>query len=161
MGCKDAVLPKHLLKHCRINSLTYEENRGHPYKENLCLFGDFVLHLHGNQRLEEETSKIFNFFSNKMDKLSPNQLKGVHLNNIPFVEDLLTLNILLSCIDIVDRTTVGELARRSVQKYENTAHFLRANNYICCVSNINSVFQSIRCPNCQTFSKKHSKWIDI
>ena len=152
MGCKDPVLPKHLLKNCSINSLTYEENTGHPYKDNLCLFGAFVLHLHGNQRLKEQTSKVFNFFLKKMDKLSLNQFKGVHMNHILFNEDLLTLNILLYCVDI---------ARRSVQKYKNTAHFLGDNNHVCHVRNIKSVFQSIRSPNCQTFSKKHSKWIDI
>ena len=74
-----------------------------------------ALHLHGNQRLEEETSKLFNLFTNEMDGLSPNQFQGVHMNDIPTVEDLLTLNILSYDIDIVDGNIVGELARRSVQ----------------------------------------------
>ena len=37
-----------------------------------------------------------------MDAISPNQFQGVHMNDIPTVEDLLTLNILLYDIDIVD-----------------------------------------------------------
>ena len=37
-----------------------------------------------------------------MDGLSVYQLQGVHMNDTPFVEDLLTLNILLYDIDIVD-----------------------------------------------------------
>ena len=53
------------------------------------------------------------------------------MNDIPIVEDLLTLNILLCDIDIVDGNIVGELARRSVQKYENTVRLLRYNNHIC------------------------------
>ena len=57
--------------------------------------------MHGNQRLEEETSKSFNLLINKMDGLSPNQFQGVHMNDIPTVEDLLTLNILLYDIDIM------------------------------------------------------------
>ena len=100
LGCKNALLPEPLLKNCTINCLTYEENTRQPYNDNLCLFR--ALHLHGNQRLEEETSKIFNSFINKMDGLSPNQFKGVHMNDIPIVEDLLTLSILLYDIDIVD-----------------------------------------------------------
>ena len=56
-----------------------------------------------------------------MDGLSPNQFQVVHMNDIPIVTDLLTLNILLYDIDIVDGNIVRELARRSVQKYENTA----------------------------------------
>ena len=76
--------------------------------------------MHGNQQLEEETSKLFNLFISKMDGLSADQIQGVHMNDIHIVEDLLTLNILLYDIDIVDGNIVGELARRSVQKYENT-----------------------------------------
>ena len=86
-----------------------------------------------------------------MDGLSADQFHGVHMNDIPFVEDLLTPIILLYDIDIVDGNIIGELARRSVQKYENTVRLLRYNSHICFVNNINAVFQSFRCPNCDTF----------
>ena len=151
MGCKNAVLPEPLLKNHTINCLTFEENTRQPYSDNLCHFRALALHLHGTQRLEEETSKLFNLFINKMDGLSPNQFQGVHMNDIPIVEDLLTLNILLYDVNIVDGNIVGELVRRSVQKYENTVQLLRYTNHICYVSNINAVFQSIRCPNCDNF----------
>ena len=54
-----------------------------------------ALHMNGNQQLEEETSEIFSFFINKMDGPSADQFQGVHMNDIPFVKGLLTLNILL------------------------------------------------------------------
>ena len=73
------------------------------------------------------------------------------MNDILFVEDL---NIVLYDIDIVDGNIIGELARRSVQKYKNTVRLLRYNNHICYVNNINAVFQSFRCPNCDNFSNK-------
>ena len=87
--------------------------------------------MHGSQRLEEETSELFILIINKMDGLSPNEFQGVHMNDIPTVEDLLTLNSLLFDIDIVDGNIVRELERRSVQKYENTVRLLRYNNHIC------------------------------
>ena len=118
MRCKNAILPESLLIKGTINCLTYEENTRQPYNDNLCLFRALALHLHGTQRQEEETSKLFNLFINKMDGLSTNQFHGVHMNDIPTVEDLLTLNILLYDIDIVDGSIVGELARRSVQRYK-------------------------------------------
>ena len=154
MGCKNAVLPEPHLKNYTINCLTFDENTRQPYNDNLCLFCAPALHLHGNQRLEEETSKTFNSFINKIDELSPNQFKGVHMNDSPIVEDLLTLNILLYDKDIVDGNTIGELARRSVQKYDNTVRLLRYINHLCHVSFINAVFQSFHCPNCdsKTFS---------
>ena len=115
MGCKDAVLPEPLLKNHTINCLTYEENARQPYNDNLCLIRALALHLHGTQRLEEETSKLIKLFINKMAELSPNQSQVVNLNDIPIVEDLLTFNTVLYDIDIVDGNMVGELARRSVQ----------------------------------------------
>ena len=151
MGCKNAVLHNPLLRNGTINCFTYEENTRQPYNDNLCLFRALALHMHGNQRLEAETSKKSNLFIKKTDGLSADQFQGVHKNDIPIVEDLLTLNILLHDIDIVDGKIVGELARRRVRNYENTMRLLRYNNHICYVNNINAVFQSFFCPNCDTF----------
>ena len=161
MGCKNAVLPEPLLKTHRINCPTYEEHTRQPHNDNRCIFRAPALHLHWNQRLGEETSKLFNLFINKMDGLSANQFQGVHMNDIPTVEDLQTLNILLYDIDIVDGNIVGELARRSVQKYEITLRLLRYNNHICYVNNINSVFQFFAALIVTLFSIEHSFWSDI
>ena len=73
------------------------------------------------------------------------------MNAITIVEDLLTLIILLYNIDTVDGNSIGQISRGSVQKYENTVRLLRYNNYICYVNNIDAIFQSFRCPNCDTF----------
>ena len=96
-----------------------------------------------------------------MDGLNLNQFQGVHMNDIPTVKDQLTLNIVLYGIDIVDGNIVGELSRRSVQKYEITVRLLRYNNHICCVKNINAVFHSFGCSNCDKFSKEQSIWSEI
>ena len=151
MGCKDAVLPEPLFKKGKINCLTFEEKTRQPYNDNLCLFRALALHMHGIQHLEEKTSKLFNLFINKTDGLNPNPFQGVHINDIPTVEDLLILNTFLYDTDIVDGNIIGEFVRRSLQKYKNTVRLLRFNNHICYVSNINAVFQAFRCPNCDTF----------
>ena len=65
MGCRNAVLPEPLLKNHTLNCLTYEKNTTQPYNDNLCLFRALALHLDGTQRLEEETSKVFNLFITK------------------------------------------------------------------------------------------------
>ena len=133
MGCKDAVLPEPHLKKCTINCLTFEESTRQPYNDNLCLFRALALHLHGTQRLEEETSKLFNLFINKLDGLSADQFQGVHMNDIPIIEDLLTLSILLYDTDFVDGNIVGEFCKTKcaeIRKYCATAkikqpHMLR------------------------------------
>ena len=86
-----------------------------------------------------------------MDGLSPNHFQGVHMNDVPTVEDLLTLNLLLYDVDIVNGNIVREIARQSVQKYKNTVRLLRYMNHIRYVNKIIAVFQSFRSPNCDTF----------
>ena len=116
MGCKNAVSPKPLHKNHTINCLTFEENTRQLYKDNFRLFRYLALHLHGNERLEKETSNFFSLFINKMNGLSAGQFRVVYLNNILFVEDLQALSILLYDIDIVDGNIFEEVARRSIQK---------------------------------------------
>ena len=151
MESKDTVLLVPPSKNHTITCLTFEENTRQLYNDNLCLFRALALHLHGSQRLGEETSKFFNLFINKKDGLSADQFQGVHVNDIPFVEDLLSPNIVLYDIDIVDGNIIGELARRSMQKYNNTVRLLRYNSHICNISNFNAVFQAFSCPNYDTF----------
>ena len=86
-----------------------------------------------------------------MDGLSADQFRGVHVYDNPFVEDLLTLNIVLYDIDIVDGNNIGELNRRILQKYNNTVRLLWYNIHIDYVSNIKAVFQAFRCPKCDIF----------
>ena len=119
MGCKDAVLTEPLLKNCTINLITFEKNTGQPYNNKLCLFCALNLHLDRKQKLEEGTSKLFCFFMNRMDKVSPNQFQGVHMNDFPNVDVLPTLNTRLFDIDNVDQKIIGELARWRLQKQKN------------------------------------------
>ena len=120
------------------------------HKTTTCVF--FVLSLPTSTEINDrKKSRLFKLFINKMDGLSPNQFQGVHMDDIPTVEDLLTLNILLYDIDIVDGKIIGELTRRSMQKYNNTVRLLRYNKHICYMSNINAVLHAFRCPNCDTF----------
>ena len=76
-----------------------------------------------------------------MDRLSGNQFQLVHMNDIPVVEALLTIKILLFDIDIVTGNIVKELARRSMRKYKNTVQLLRHNTHKCFVNNLIAVFQ--------------------
>ena len=154
MGCKDTVLPEPLLKNYDVNCLTFERNTRQPYNDNLCLFRAVALHLFGYERLEEDTSKLFNLFLNNSEEGDISKFQGVHLNDIPKVEDLLQSNIFLYDINFVDGELIGELARRSIQRYENSAKFLRYNNHICYVNNVNALFEAFRCTTCDALFSK-------
>ena len=154
MGCKYAVLPEFRLKSQRVNCLTYEQNTKKPYKDNLCLFRALALHLHENERLEEETSKLFNLFLVNSTNPDPSKFQGVCMDDIPSVEDIVGINIFIYDIDLIDGAMVGELARRSIKKYEKNVQLIRYNSHICYVDNINALFKAFRCPTCDTFFQK-------
>ena len=164
MGCKDAVLPEPLLRNCNANCLTFERKTSQPYNDNLCLFRAVALHLFDNERLEEEKSKIFNLFLNNCGEGDPSKFQGAHMTDFPKVEEMLQINIFLYDIDSVDGGLIGELARKSIQKFEKSVKLSRYNNHICYVSDMNSLFKSFRCSTCDTiFSKTRNleNWNDI
>ena len=154
MGCKDAVLPDSLLKNHTVDCLTYEQNSKKSHKDNLCLFRALALHLHGNERLEEETSKLINLFLVKSTNPDPSKLQGACMDDIPFVEDIVESNIFIYDIDLIDGAMVGELARRSIKKYEKNVHLIRYNSHVCYVDIINALIKASRCPNCDTYFQK-------
>ena len=125
MRCKDSVLPEPILKNQNVNFLTFEINTRKPYNDNLRLLRALALQLHGNKRLEEETSKIINFFLNNCGEADPSKFQGVHLTDIPKAEEMLQLNTFRYDIDFVDAELIGELARRSIQKLEKTVKLSR------------------------------------
>ena len=154
MGCKDVVLPESLLKNHTVNSLTYEQNTKKPYKDNLCLFRALALHLHGNERLEEKTSKLFNLFLVNSTNPDPSKFQGVCMDDTPSVEDTVGINLFIYDIDLIDGAVVGELVRRSIEKYEKNVQLIRYNSHYCYVDNINALFKAFRCPTCDTYFQK-------
>ena len=155
MGCKDAVLPESLLKNHTVNCLTYEQNTKKPHKDNLCLFRAFALHLHRkDKKLAEETPKLFNLFFINSTNSDPSKFQVVCMHEIPSVKDKVGINIFIHDIDLVDGGMVGELARRSVKRYEKNVQLIRYGSHICYVDNIHALFQAFRCPTCDTYFQK-------
>ena len=154
MGCKVANLPESLLRNPSINCLTYEQNTKITYKDNLCLFRALAFHLHGKERLEEETSKLFNLFLVNSTNPDPSKFQGVCIDDIPPVEDIVGINIFIYDIDLTDGAMVGELAKRSIRKYEKNVQLIQYNSHICYVYNINALLKAFRCSTCNTFFQK-------
>ena len=154
MGSKDAILPDSLLKNHTVKCLTFEKNTRKPYNDNLCLFRALALHLHGNETLEEETSKLFNLFLVDSTNPDPSKLQGVCKDDFSSVEDKVGINFFIYDIDLIDGAMVGELARRSIKKHEKNVQLIRYNSQICYVDNINALFKAFRCPTCDTYFQK-------
>ena len=96
----------------------------------------------------------FSTFLNICGEADPAEFQGVHMTDSPKVQEMLQLNIFLYYIDFVDEELIGELARKSIQKFEKSVKLLRYNNNICYVSDMKSFFKSFRCSTCDTIFSK-------
>ena len=76
------------------------------------------------------------------------------MDDIPSVEDIVGINIFIYDIDLIDGAMVGELARRSIKKYEKNVQLIRYNSHNCYLDNINALFKAFRCPTCDTYFQK-------
>ena len=73
------------------------------------------------------------------------------MDDIPSVGDIVGINTFIYDIDLIDGAKVGELARRSIEKYEKSVQLIRYNSHICYVDNIHALFKAFRCPTCDTY----------
>ena len=76
------------------------------------------------------------------------------MDDNPSVEDIVGINIFIFDIHLIDSAMVGELARRSIQKYEKSVQLIRYNSHICYVDNIHALFKAFRCPTCDSYFEK-------
>ena len=107
-----------------------------------------------DKKLDEETSKLLNFFLINSTNPDPSKFQGVRMDDIPSVEDIVGINIFIYDIDLIDGAMVGELARRSIRKYEKNVQLIGYNSHFCYVDNIHALFKAFQCPTCDTFFKK-------
>ena len=76
------------------------------------------------------------------------------MDDFPSVEDIVVIKIFIYDIDLIDGAMVGELARRSIKRYEKSVQLIRYNNHVCYVDNIHALFKAFRCPTCDTYFQK-------
>ena len=63
MGCKTTILTEPLLKNHNVKFVAFGRIRRHSHNGNFCLFKVLALPLHGNDKLEEDTSENVSGFS--------------------------------------------------------------------------------------------------
>ena len=149
MGCPDSVLPEPLLRHTQVNCLLSDKDK-QPYKDQLCLFRALTMYLHGHSNLDAHTSELFTEFISKSG-YDPKNFRGVSIDDLPLVEEIVERNIFIYNFDIQEGEYNGELARRSIGKFEKTVKLLRFNNHIIHTNDIDSFFKCFRCPSCDCF----------
>ena len=149
IGCTDSPLSEPLLRSPEVNRLL---SNGHdePYNDNLCLFRAIAIHLFGSVDVEPQAIKFFHNFVTASG-CDPESFTGVSFDQIPTIEEQIKQNIFIYDFDIEDGEIIGELVRRSVERYDKNIKLLRYNNHICYVNDINKIFKKFRCPSCDVF----------
>ena len=149
MGCPDSVLPEPLLRHTQVNCRLSNKNK-EPYKDHLCLFRALAMYMNGHNDLDSHTSRYFTDFISK-SVYDPTTFRGVSVEDLPVVEETVQRNIFIYDFDIQEGEFLGELARRSIGRFDKTVKLLRFNNHIIHTNDIDSFFKCFRCPSCDTF----------
>ena len=142
MGCPDSVLHEPLLKNFSVNCLLSNKDE-QPFKDDLCLFCALTMFLHGHSNLNAHTSQLFTEFISKSG-YNPKKFLGVTIDGSPLVEIIVERNIFNYNFDVQEREYVGELARRSIGKFQKTVKLLTFNNHIIHTKDIDSFFKCFR-----------------
>ena len=149
MGCPDSVLPEPLIRHTQKNCLLSKKDN-EPYKDHLCLFRALAIFMNGHNDLDSRTSRYFTDFISKSG-CDPKSFRGVSVEDLPVVEEIRQRNNFIYDFDIQEEEYEGELARRSIGRFDKTVKLLRFNNHIIHTNYIDSFFKCFRCPSCDTF----------
>ena len=118
MGCRNALLPEHLLKERFINCLTCGQNTC----DDLIFFKSLAS--------EERTCYFFHLYLKQKGKVESATFQGVCLIDKQTAEETLVINNILYDVDTVDGYFVGELVRWSLQKHSSTVR-LQQSHLLC------------------------------
>ena len=140
-------LTRTLLRHTRVNCLLSNKDR-EPYNDYLCLFRALTKHMIGHIVVDSDTSRYFKEFISKSG-YEPKNVRGVSVEDLHVVEEIVQRKIFIYDFDIQEGEYVGELARRSIERFGKTVKLLRFNNHI--IHKNDSFSKCFRCPSCDTF----------
>ena len=114
------------------------------------LFRALAIYRNGHTDLDSHTSMYFTEFISKFG-YDPDTFRGVSVEDFTVVEEIVQINIFIYDFDIQEGEYVGELARRSIGRFDKTFKILRFNNHIIHTNDIDSFFQCFWCPSCDSY----------
>ena len=115
------------------------------------------MYLHGHSNLDAHKFQLFTEFISKSG-YDPKNFRGVAIDVLTLVEELVERNILIYDFDIQEGEYVRELASQSIGKFGRTVKLLRFNNHITHTNIIDSFFKCFRCPSCDCFFNRSNNF---
>ena len=108
------------------------------------------MYLYSHSNLDAHTSQLFTEFVSKCGS-DPKNFRGVSIDHLPFVEEIVERNMFIYNFDIQVGEYVGKSARQSIGKFEKTMKLLRFFNHSIHTNDNDSVFKCFGCPSYNCF----------
>ena len=108
------------------------------------------MYMNGHTDPDSHSSRYFSEFISKSDYDLEN-FRGNSVEDLLVNEEIIERNIFIYNFDIQEGEYVGELARRSIGRFDKLVKRLRFNNHIIHTNDIDRFFKCFRCPSCDTF----------
>ena len=122
------------------------------------LYRALAMYVNGHNDLDSDTSRYVTELITNCRR-DPSSCRGVFVEDLPVVEEIVRRNIFKYDFDIREGDYVGELARRNIIKFDITVKLFRFNNHITHKNDVDSFFQCFLCPSCDAFFKR-SKFLN-
>ena len=111
------------------------------------------MYMNGHKDLDSHTSRYFTELISKSG-YDPKNFGVVSVEDLPAVEEFVHRKILIYDFDIQEDEYVGDLAQRSIGRFDKTIKLLRFNNHIIHTNDVDSFFKCFRCPSSDPFFNK-------
>ena len=155
VGCEGVQLPDYIKQNNYIIGLDRSAYRNSVYSDALCFFRALAIHCKAPRKptgsFETKVCAIFE----EMVGGDPKHFEGVHLTDLPTLEQKLQLNInVFELVKDEDKKVMGKIVQRSHHRYDNTMNLNLFENHFSLITNLDRYCESFGCRLCGKQWKK-------
>ena len=151
LGAVENDLPEYIKKKTSIITL-FSNNRGQPYKYNVCMFRALAFHRNGYEKLERHTKSLFaKWYS--IHSIPDTDFKGVSLGEIPLFEETFEINVVI--FDLEPDDTVRSIYK-SLSTFPSTIYLNKHDQHISYINKIKTYSKTFKCDNCGKLFETHN-----
>ena len=155
IGCEGVQLPDYIKQNRYIIGLDRSVHYNTVYGDALCFFQALAIHW-GTPRKPTGPfdTKVYAIFE-ELVAGDPMHFEGVHLSDLPILEQKLQLNInVFELVEGEDRKVMGKIVQRSHRRYANTMNLNLFENHFSLITDQDHYCESFGCRLCGKQWKK-------
>ena len=150
IGCGDE-LPNHIVQNRGVRALQKDPFTGRLYRDNLCFFRCLALHQeHNLSKVSEKLTKfLFQKYCNHFD-ICPSNFKGVFLEELDYLENLLQINIFIYELQSVESSDIQNavLIKRSRKLFSENVCLNLCKNHFSFIVDFSLYSRLYECGKC-------------